>query len=304
MLSSSANRNTLEYRKEISKAARQLVPDILAEAGGMSSWQDILNGFKARRPDLSDDALPCQCGNRHPQWEHCVATAMQGLKRAQVVEHPARGVWRLATGLPSVPKPPLAPASPITAQPPISGQPAPTPVAPRPPAEPPARASLLELIRVHLEEVKRGLAQRIADLSADQFEQFVAEFLTRQGYSDVRCTGGPGDRNVDVTATYGAPFVEVPLRVQVKHRQRGGTVGPSDVAAFRDRAGGVDRVLLMVTNERLGPAALDTASEQGRQRVHVVQGDDLLDAMIDKRIGVKEGPFALLEIDEEFFAQF
>ncbi len=185
------------------------------------------------------------------------------------------------------------------------GGPKPQAVQPPPPhPEPPARTSLLELIRVHLEEVKSRLAQRIADLSADQFEQFVAEFLTRQGYSDVRRTGGPGDRNVDITATYGPPFIEVPLRVQVKHRQRGGTVGPSDVAAFRDRAGGVERVLLMGTNERLGPAALDTASEQGRQRVHVVQGDALLDAMIDKRIGVKEGPLGLLEIDEEFFAQF
>jgi hypothetical protein len=130
--------------------------------------------------------------------------------------------------------------------------------------EPPARTSLLELIRVHLEEVKRGLAQRIADLSADQFEEFVAEFLTRQGYSDVRRVGGPGDRNVDVAAAYRAPSVRFPIRVQVKHRRSGPNLGPTDVAAFRDRAGGPDHTLLMVTNVDFTDGAKETASEQGR----------------------------------------
>jgi restriction endonuclease Mrr len=184
--------------------------------------------------------------------------------------------------------------------PPPRAQPSPS----QPPAPPPPRASLLELIRAHLEEVERCLAQRIADLSADQFEQLVAEFLTRQGYSDVRRVGGPGDRNVDVAAAYRAPSIRFPIRVQVKHRRAGPNIGPSDVAAFRDRAGGPDHTLLMVTNVEFTDGSKETASEQGRQVVHLIDGKELVRSMIDKRIGAKEGPMGVLDIDEDFWGQF
>lgn len=184
--------------------------------------------------------------------------------------------------------------------PPPHAQPSPS----QPPAQPPPRVSLPELIRAHLEEVERRLAQRIADLSADRFEELVAEFLTRQGYSDVRRVGGPGDRNVDVAAAYRAPSIRFPIRVQVKHRRSGPNIGPTDVAAFRDRAGGPDHTLLMVTNVEFTDGAKETASEQGRQVVHLTDGKELVRSMIDKRIGVKEGPVGVLDIDEDFWGQF
>jgi hypothetical protein len=175
---------------------------------------------------------------------------------------------------------------------------------PPPRAEPPVRTSLLELIRVHLEEVKSRLAQRIADLSADQFEHFVAELLTRQGYSDVRRVGGPGDRNVDIAAAYRAPSIRFPIRVQVKHRRSGPNIGPTDVAAFRDRAGGPGHTLLMVTNVEFTDGAKETASEEGRQVVHLTDGKELINLMVDKRIGLKEGPMGVPDIDEDFWSQF
>jgi len=202
-------------------------------------------------------------------------------------------------------RPPAEAATPpITPQPPISGRPAPTPVPSQPPVQPPPRASLFELIQAHLKEVECRLAQRIADLSADQFEQFVAEFLVRQGYSDVRRVGGPGDRNVDVAAAYRAPSIRFPVRVQVKHRRVGPNIGPTDVAAFRDRAGGPDHTLLMVTNVEFTDGAKETASEQGRQIVHLIDGKELIRSMVDKRIGAREGPMGIPDIDEDFWGQF
>ena len=166
------------------------------------------------------------------------------------------------------------------------------------------RLSLAQLIDEHFKELKEGLAARISSLSAEKFEHLTAEFLGKAGYENVRHTGGPGDRNIDVTATYAAPFIKVPVRVQVKHRQGTSSVGPTDVAAFRDRAGGVDHVLLMVTNGRFTDGALETASEPGRQHVYMIDGEGLVNVMMDKRIGVREGSIGLLEIDDEFFAQF
>lgn len=176
----------------------------------------------------------------------------------------------------------------------------------QPPLAPsgPSSVSLADLITRHMAELKRDLASRLANLSADQFEELVAEFLKRLGYSQVRRVGGPGDRNIDVTALYPAPFIEVPVRVQVKHRRTSPNVGPTDVAAFRDRAGGADHLLLMATNAEFTGGAEETASEPRRQLVHLVDGKQLINSMIDKRIGVVEGAMGVLDIDDEFWSRF
>ena len=176
----------------------------------------------------------------------------------------------------------------------------------QPPVVPisPHSMSLADLVAAHINELKRDLSDRIANLSAGQFEELVAEVLRRLGYSEVRRVGGPGDRNIDVTATYEAPFISVAVRVQVKHRRAGPNVGPTDVAAFRDRAGGVDHTLVMVTNVEFTDGAKETASEHGRQVVHLIDGKELIRSMMDKKIGVTEGPMGILEIDDDLWGQF
>lgn len=192
----------------------------------------------------------------------------------------------------------------VTARP--QDQPSQPTAARQPPASssPPTPMSLEDLIVGHLNELKRALSDRIGSLSAEQFEELVAEVLRRLGYSEVRRVGGPGDRNIDVTGTYLPPFVRIPVRVQVKHRRSAPNIGPTDVAAFRDRAGGADHTLLMATNVEFTDGAKETASEQGRQLVHLVDGKEFINAMVDKRIGVKEGPMGVLGIDEDFWGQF
>lgn len=271
---------------------RSPVATVLREAGRPIAAREIIDVIArdSRRfgLELTQDDMEKRDPAGGRTFDHRVHSTLQVLKRARpaVIEGPVSGKWALAgQEIPSVVGEPVA----------RERQPGPLP---------PVKAVLRELVAAHLQEVRASLSERIARLSPDQFEELVAQFLVRLGYLNVRRTGGPGDRNVDVTGSYAPPFMEVPVRVQVKHKQHGATVGPTDVAAFRDRAGGVGHALLMVTNERLTGGALETASEQGRQRVHVLQGDSLVDGMIDERIGVKEGPFGLLEIDEEFFAQF
>ncbi len=78
---------------------------------------------------------------------------------------------------------------------------------------------------------------------------------------------------------------------------------PTDIAAFRDRAGGPDHALLMVTNVEFTDGAKETASEQGRQLVHLIDGKELISAMIERKIGVKEGPMGILEVDKDFWSQ-
>lgn len=175
--------------------------------------------------------------------------------------------------------------------------------APHLPSQPsPLRSgSLKQLILAHRDELKAEVADRMTRLSAGQFEELVAAVLAQSGYSEVRRTGGPGDRNIDVIGVYYPPFAKVAVRVQVKHRRGPPNIGPTDVAAFRDRAGGFDHVLLMVTNVDFTDGAQETASEQGRQVVHLIDGNQLISTMIDTRIGVKEGRMGMLEVDEDFW---
>ena len=254
----------------------------------------------AARFNLSDadKKLPAPGDPQAPHYQKNIQWAKQQLVVKGEVDASRRGIWKITEkgrarlGIisshlfaPSPPAPPIAPE--------VSSQAPPRPV-----------MSLTDLIETHLHQLKQGLFARMGNLSAEQFEELVAEFLKRLSYSEVRRVGGPGDRNIDVTAAYQAPFVKIAIRVQVKHRRGGPNIGPSDVAAFRDRAGGVDHSLIMVTNVEFTDGAKETASEQGRQSVHLIDGNDLIHEMIEKRIGVREGSMGVLEIDEQFWDQF
>ena len=287
------SQNTQEYRRRVWEAAVSLIPQLLQSAGGSLSTREIHARFKQEMPQLCDDSIKCGddnslgCNQNHPEWEHSVDWALQSPKIRRVVEKAGRGSWRLKGIAQAVPPPAPKPES----APPVP-QPAPKPT------------SLRNLIVEHLLGLRDEVAQRIANLSADQFEELVATVLGRTGYSDVRRVGGPSDRNIDVIATYLAPFIRAAVRVQVKHRRSAPNIGPTDVAAFRDRAGGPDHTLLMMTNVEFTDGARETASEQGRQRVYLVDGKELINHMRNGRIGVREGPMGVLEIDEDFWSQF
>lgn len=197
-------------------------------------------------------------------------------------------------------------SAPTTHPTPLPAVPAPSPAVLPTNFSPPTTTptSLLSLVQDHIRDIKEKVASKIQNLSPGNFEELLAEVLSAIGYTDVRRTGGSGDGNIDVIGKYRPPFTSVALRVQVKHRRNGPNIGPTDVAAFRDRAGGADHVLLMVTNVDFTGGAIETASEQGRQIVHLLKGDELVDAMVDKRVGVKDGLIGMPEVDHGFWTKF
>lgn len=270
--------------------------EILEHLGGEALPQDVYERIAARF-HLSDDdkRLPAPGDPQTPHYRKNIQWAKQKLVARGEVDASRWGIWKITdkgrARLGSGPSP--SPPKPLEPKP----EAAPAPIRP-------GVASLRRLVAEHIADLRRGLADQMAELSAEQFEELIAELLKRLGYSEVRRVGGPGDRNIDVTGAYEVPFMRIPVRVQVKHRRGGPNIGPTDVAAFRDRAGGVDHALLMVTNVTFTDGARETASEHGRQLVHLVDGDQLVDAMMENKIGAKEGPLQMPEIDEEFWRRF
>lgn len=87
------------------------------------------------------------------------------------------------------------------------------------------------------DELIRQLTLRPDDLrtlSPPRFEELVAELLTRQGYSDVKLAGGPGDGGVDIYATLQLPTHTALVVVQCK---RYAERNPVRVHAVRDLHG-------------------------------------------------------------------
>lgn len=132
-----------------------------------------------------------------------------------------------------------------------------------------------------LEVIRRtmpGLAPR-------QFELFVGDFLQYCGYDDVCATRYSADGGIDVNATVGSRiWVFERTLVQVQAKRWLHSVGRKEVAELRGSlkpfAGGV-----ILTTGHFSRAAVNEASEEGKNPIGLVDGIKLSRVVLESKFG-------------------
>lgn len=149
-------------------------------------------------------------------------------------------------------------------------------------------------------EVRRQLRERLADLDPQLFEQVIGELLAAIGYEDVEVTKYVGDGGIDVRATLTVGGVtRVQTAIQVKRWAR--NVSGRTVRELRGALGPHERGLI-ITLSGFTKAAVEDATSQTRMPISLVDGDRLLDLLMEHDIGVIRRRVTVYELDEEFFA--
>jgi len=132
-----------------------------------------------------------------------------------------------------------------------------------------------------LEVIRRtmmGLAPR-------QFELFVGDLLQHCGYDDVCVTRYSADGGIDVNATVGSRiWVFERTLVQVQAKRWLHSVGRKEVAELRGSlkpfAGGV-----ILTTGHFSRAAVNEASEEGKNPIGLVDGIKLSRVVLESKFG-------------------
>jgi restriction system protein len=132
------------------------------------------------------------------------------------------------------------------------------------------------------------------------FEHLICDLLNEMGYEDVEVTQPTNDKGVDVKAVAQFGITTINEVIQAK-RQRANIQRPvldmlrGSLHRFKAQKGTI------ITTGDFGKGVKDAAFELGAAPITLINGDTLIDLLIQHEIGVKKKAVEYFEVDEKVF---
>ena len=132
------------------------------------------------------------------------------------------------------------------------------------------------------------------------FELLISDVLTKMGYEDVEVIGGKDDQGVDIICSKRDGLSRIRTAVQCKCKTLKNEIGPKDVSTLRDNLSTYQcQAGVLVTTSKLNETAKSKAIEPGKERIHYIEHDELLDLLAEHRIGLKGEAVVYYQVDTE-----
>jgi restriction system protein len=147
------------------------------------------------------------------------------------------------------------------------------------------------------------LRKRLQSTPADRFEALIGELLIALGFdeSTVKVTPHSGDGGIDVRGVLRAGGItEFSAAVQVKRWKR--NVQAPTVRELRGSLT-VHEQGIIITTSGFSRGAQEEAIEPGKTRISLIDGEELLELLIQHGIGVTQEPHTVLALDEEWWGE-
>ena len=152
------------------------------------------------------------------------------------------------------------------------------------------------------QQIRAQLHELLMNLDPQQFEVFAGKLLESVGFTEVEITKYIGDGGIDGYGNLDMGVVKVKAAFQVKRWKQ--NVPRSNIAQFRgDIQGKFDQGIYITTSDFVDKAK-KISSVAGAVPIILINGDRIVDIMLEKGLGVRQEPLTLTRIDEEFFAAF
>ncbi len=162
------------------------------------------------------------------------------------------------------------------------------------------RREVVRAIGAHNTDQREALRARLGEMHSYAFERLVRELLEAMGYEDVAVTKQSGDKGVDVVAKVQFGITTIKEVVQVKRHQ--GSIGRPVLDQLRGALpyhGAIRGTL--VTLGKFSKGCKQSALFPGAAPIGLIDGDRLLELLLEHGIGVKKRPATLYELDESYF---
>ena len=149
--------------------------------------------------------------------------------------------------------------------------------------------------------VRESMRELLLDMDAFAFEHLIKRLLEEMNYQDVEVTSPSNDGGVDVIARIELGITSVREVVQAKRHKR--TIQRKDLDALRGslyRFNAVRGTLIATSHFSKGTA--EAAFEGGAAPITLIDGDKLIDLLIEHGIGVRKRTLEVLAVDPDAFA--
>lgn len=149
-------------------------------------------------------------------------------------------------------------------------------------------------------EQRKELKKKLHEMNPYRFENLIGELLEAMGYEDVEVTQASKDKGVDVLGTVQNGISTVREVIQVKRFKN--NINRSTVAQLRGDIPIFDAYRgTIITTSDFTKDAKNTALDNRGIPVTLINGEKLIDLMIEHEIGIISKPVKYFTIDEEAF---
>ena len=157
------------------------------------------------------------------------------------------------------------------------------------------------MVRHHAQSVRVSLRNQLQEMDSFAFEHLVKRLLEEMNYQDVEITTRSGDGGVDVVANIEVGITSVREVVQAKRHKS--TIQRRDLDALRGSLYRFNAVRgMIVATSQFSRGTLDAAFADGVAPITLVDGEKLVDLLIEHGIGVRKRTIELLEMDADALA--
>ena len=173
---------------------------------------------------------------------------------------------------------------------------------PLPPPQLPPVSTIGALLDREKEQIRAQLHELLMNLHPQQFEVFAGKLLESVGFADVEVTKYVGDGGIDGYGNLEMGVVKVRAAFQVKRWRN--NVPPAEVNQFRGAIQGEFDQGIFITTSDFSDEAKRVSSKRGAVPIVLINGERIVNIMLEKGLGVRQEPLTVSRIDEEFFAAF
>ena len=160
---------------------------------------------------------------------------------------------------------------------------------------------VLQAITSYNQKQRQMLREQLESMEPYRFEYLIGELLDAMGYEDVQVTKASGDKGVDVIGTLRFGFTTIREYVQAK-RYQGSIQRPTldqlrGALPYHHALRGT-----IISTGTFSKGCKEAASFQGAAPISLIDGEQLLDLLLEHKLGVTERKAVLYELDDAFFA--
>jgi restriction system protein len=146
-------------------------------------------------------------------------------------------------------------------------------------------------------EVKKKLLSHVQTLTAEEFEQLIGRLLGEMGFEDVDVTSHMGDSGIDIRGTLVVGDV-IRTKMVVQAKKWKGNVGSPTVREVRGSLGAHEQGMI-ITTSNFSKGAVSEAERFDAVPVALVNGNQLVDLLIEHEVLVKRVAYELINLDLE-----
>ncbi|HLT35297.1 MAG TPA: restriction endonuclease [Enhygromyxa sp.] len=148
--------------------------------------------------------------------------------------------------------------------------------------------------------VRESLRELLLDMDSFAFEHLVKRLLEEMDYQNVEVTTRSGDGGVDVVADIELGITSVREVVQAKRHRR--TIQRKDLDALRGSLYRFNAVRgTIIATSRFSKGTEEAAFAGGAAPITLIDGDKLIDLLIEHGIGVRKRTLEVLAVDPDAF---